>query len=147
MRLFLDLLECWNNHPWVPSHGLAHMQTTHQFQSVKGNYLLAWQVTDLNAAAVGVYLTRSWECDFHFFKIWFSIVLWQLHDLHVFHDVLNLCWFINCIFRCKCSIYPFMLTHLFSLLLKDFGLVSDSILLQKIIDCRGILVSLTSLVQ
>lgn len=40
-----------------------------------------------------------------------------------------------------------MLTHIFSWLLKDSGLVSDNILLQKIIDFGGILVSLTTLVQ
>lgn len=45
------------------------------------------------------------ECDFLFFKICFSIVLWRLHDLHGFQEVSNLCRFINCTFSSKCSIY------------------------------------------
>lgn len=55
----MDVLEWRNNYPWLPSRSLAHIQTTHSFEDLKGNYWVedaAAIVDDLTAANMVYFL-------------------------------------------------------------------------------------------
>lgn len=85
--------------PWSGTH--SNHTLASEFERAIIGLLDEWQMETLQPLDS----PDNRECDFLFFKICFSVVLWRLHDLHGFQDVFNLCRFINCTFSSKCSIY------------------------------------------